>query len=152
MEVGGLNLDCLRYSPLQHESVQICNLSYPISKGKIGELSGCSLLVDSGIKVGEMERDCLLSHGISQFLKEKFFESSDGATARGLHTVIICKTCGLYAQANRATNDYRCRHPDCINKTNKYAEVYMPYSAKLFIQELMSMCIAPRIFTEEPSV
>ena len=30
-----------------------------------------------GGRIGEMERDCALSHGISSFLKESFMERSD---------------------------------------------------------------------------
>lgn len=107
---------------------------------------------DGGLRLGEMERDALLAHGVASFLKEKFMDSSDGATAKGLYSIIICKTCGFYAQANKATNDYRCKHPDCINKNNKYAEIYLPYATKTFMQELMAQCIAMRIFTEDPSI
>ena len=35
-----------------------------------------------------MEKDALLSHGASRFLREKFHKDSDG------YTSYICKTCG----------------------------------------------------------
>jgi DNA-directed RNA polymerase II subunit RPB2 len=105
-----------------------------------------------GLRLGEMERDALIAAGLTSFLKEKFFDASDGATAKGLYTVIICKTCGFFAQANKQANEYRCRHPDCIDKNNQYAEVYMPYACKLFFQELQSMCISVKMIVNEPSI
>jgi DNA-directed RNA polymerase II subunit RPB2 len=72
------------------------------------------------------ERDCMISHGTSRFLKERLFEKSDP------YTVNICDNCG-----NIATSQTECRFcgEDNISK------VGLPYAAKLLINELMAMQI-----------
>ncbi len=32
---------------------------------------------EGGLRIGEMEKDCMLVHGISKFLHEKMFDQSD---------------------------------------------------------------------------
>ena len=95
---------------------------------------------DGGLRFGEMERDCMLGHGTVGFLKEKVFDCSDK------YAVYVCNQCGRIAVANSTKNIYKCL--SCKDSTS-FSQVQIPYSSKLFFQELMSMGILPRIFTNE---
>lgn len=95
---------------------------------------------DGGLRFGEMERDCILSHGASQFLKETLQDRSDN------YRMYTCKKCGLVSSVNKAAKINFCKN--CNNST-AFAEVRVPYAMKLFIQELETMCVAPRLNTEK---
>ena len=94
---------------------------------------------DGGLRFGEMERDVMIAHGASAFLKERMMEASDN------FEVHVCKGCGLIGVANKARNIWNCT--GCGNTTD-FSQVRIPYAYKLFLQELESMNISSRILPE----
>jgi len=94
---------------------------------------------DGGLRIGEMERDCLLSHGMTNFINERLFDCSDK------FFIYVCDKCGQIAIANKDKNLFECKFCD---NTNYFSKVKIPYSCKLFFHELMSMGIVTQIKTE----
>jgi DNA-directed RNA polymerase II subunit RPB2 len=94
---------------------------------------------DGGLRVGEMERDCMLSHGLAMFTKERLMDVSDPFTTG------FCKTCGTLAVVNPQENVYHCGN--CGLKTN-FEMKTIPYAVKLWSQELEAMHIVPRMVFE----
>tara|TARA_B100000214_G_scaffold346634_1_gene297385 strand:+ start:5599 stop:9045 length:3447 start_codon:yes stop_codon:yes gene_type:complete len=92
-----------------------------------------------GLRFGEMERDCMIAHGTSNFLRERMMDVSDK------YHIFICVKCNLQAVANPLTNTYECKN---CNNYKKFKKINIPYSCKLLMQELQCMSIAPRIITE----
>jgi len=97
---------------------------------------------DGGLRMGEMERDCLIAHGCANFLRDRFFVNSDQ------YRIHICERCGLTAHADLKKMRYECRTPMCVGRPIKICQIEIPYAAKLLFQELQAMCISTRIFTE----
>lgn len=90
---------------------------------------------NGGLRLGEMERDCLVSHGMGSFLKERMLDVSDN------YRLFICRTCGVIANVNPDNNIYQCKM--CGNQLD-ITQVRMPYAFKLLSQELATMNILMR--------
>ena len=103
---------------------------------------------DGGFRIGEMERDVMIAHGISRFCRERLYDVSDKYSAH------VCKKCGMIAQYNDDGNSmlgkfnfsvHKCSV--CDNMTD-FAYVEIPYAFKLLAQELQTINCVPRLMTE----
>jgi len=89
---------------------------------------------EGGLRLGEMERDCLIGYGATQLLLERLMISSDA------FEVSCCEQCGLMGYGGWCTH---CKSSKHVSKLT------IPYAAKLLFQELMSMNIVPKLVLED---
>ena len=94
---------------------------------------------DGGLRFGEMERDCMIAHGASEFLKERMLEASDNFQC------FICRGCGLAGIVNPGRGVYQC---SACPSTTGFSQIRIPYAYKLFLQELEFMNISSRLITD----
>ena len=83
-----------------------------------------------GLRLGEMERDCLIAYGASQLLLERLMLSSDR------HECEICEACGQMGYLGWCQY---CKSGKGVTRMT------MPYAAKLLVQELASMGIGVKL-------
>ena len=93
-----------------------------------------------GLRFGEMERDCLLGHGAAMILRDRLLEESDK------YPLHMCERCGYIAHYNFRQRKYVCRL--CEDKA-QISPVIVSYAFKLLLQELMSLCVMPRLKLKE---
>ncbi|XP_012500150.1 PREDICTED: DNA-directed RNA polymerase III subunit RPC2 [Propithecus coquereli] len=85
---------------------------------------------DGGLRLGEMERDCLIGYGASMLLLERLMISSDA------FEVDVCGQCGLLGYSGWC---HYCKSSCHVSSLR------IPYACKLLFQELQSMNIIPRL-------
>lgn len=95
---------------------------------------------NGGLRVGEMERDCLIAYGASNLIYERLMISSDP------FEVQVCRKCGLLGYENYKTKTKVC--PTCKNG-DKISSMKLPYACKLLFQEIQSMNIVPKLTLDE---
>lgn len=93
-----------------------------------------------GLRFGEMERDCLIGHGAAMLLQDRLLEESDK------YTLYVCENCGYIAYYNIKQRAYVCR---MCEEDAQISPVVISYAFKLLLQELMSLCVAPRLKLKE---
>lgn len=94
---------------------------------------------DGGLRIGEMERDCMIAHGTNTFLKESLLERSD------LYPVFICNKCGSICIFNEKELLFKCKK--CVNSYD-FKKLHIPYAFKLLLHELKSMLIDTQLCIE----
>ena len=114
---------------------------------------------DGGLRIGEMDRDVIIGHGMSGFLNESFLARGDE------FYVAICNKTGTIAIYNESKDIFLSPMADGPIKfvTNKdeslnivnisrfgrsFSIVRVPYAFKLLYQELQAMNIQMRIITD----
>ena len=115
---------------------------------------------DGGLRVGEMERDVIIAHGMSKFLQDSMMNRGDE------YKLAICNTTGVIAIYNEnknmfispladgpvkfSTNDLNELNIKHITKYGRsFSVINIPYSFKLLMQELGSINVHMRIITED---
>ena len=117
---------------------------------------------DGGLRIGEMERDSVASHGMAYFLKESMMERSDK------YYMAVCNTTGFAAICNLdrglflspAADGPLAFHMDKlltqsiqVKQVSKFGRsfslVEIPYAMKLLIQEMQAANVQMRVVTED---
>ena len=113
--------------------------------------------IGGGLRIGEMERDSLLAHGMSYFIKESFMERSDKysfyiSNKSGL-LAIVNKEKKIFEDFSKDETKIKVNREGNIEKfSNKVSDadficIEAPYTFKLFLQEIESMGVALRLVT-----
>jgi len=115
---------------------------------------------DGGLRIGEMERDGLLGHGMSAFLKDSFLNRGDD------YCIAVCNKTGAISIYNEAKNLFLSpfadgpiqfhTNPDnsmSIKNISQFGRSFsilrVPYTFKLLIQELQCLNIQMRVITDD---
>lgn len=115
---------------------------------------------DGGLRLGEMERDGIMAHGLSYFLNESYMVRGDE------YYMAVCNKTGAIAVYNPERNLFLSPFSDgplvfnnskdgqpVLDALSIYGRSFsilrIPYALKLLIQELQVMNVQMRIITEE---
>jgi hypothetical protein len=101
-----------------------------------------------GLRIGEMERDAILGHGIADFMRESLMKRADG------YQTVVCNGCGTIPIHNERERMFICpmcdgpvRYigdsattldilPPTKRSVASFSRVEMPYAVKLLDQEM----------------
>jgi hypothetical protein len=117
---------------------------------------------DGGLRIGEMERDGVLAHGMSYFLNESFMVRGE----KQEYFIAVCNKTGAIAIYNEAQNLFLSPYADGPIKFNtnpdgtqsimnlsrfgrSFSVLRVPYAFKLLMQELQIMNVQMHIITED---
>jgi DNA-directed RNA polymerase II subunit RPB2 len=115
---------------------------------------------DGGLRIGDMERDSILSHGMSSFMYDSMMTRGD------YYKMAICNQSGTIAIYNRTTQNFyspladgplqfdqvdkETFVPNLVTKYGKeFSIVEVPYCLKLLMHELTTMNVQMRLITAD---
>jgi DNA-directed RNA polymerase II subunit RPB2 len=116
---------------------------------------------DGGLRIGEMERDTIISHGMTNFMRESMMERADK------YYLAVCNNTGMISIYNPSkglfispmadgplqytgsleSESLRLKHVTKFGRS--FSIVCIPYSFKLLVQELQTMNVQMRIITDD---
>ena len=124
----------ISYSKLNH---MVSSKSYARSTGAINMINRQATLgrsLGGGIRFGNMESECVVSHAGSEMMRERMLTVADE------FKMYMCKDCGHAADGNKAVGMFFCRF---CQTTSGVRTVKIPYTTKLMSQSLLSCGIKP---------
>ena len=115
---------------------------------------------DGGLRIGEMERDGLIAHGVAGFINESMLVRGDE------YYMAVCNKTGTIAVYNESKNLFLSPMADGpikfsgtiqedmnVENITRYGKdfsvVRVPYCLKLLMQELLTMNVQMRLITED---
>lgn len=118
---------------------------------------------DGGLRLGEMERDGILGHGLSAFLNDAFINRADE------YFMAVCNKSGTIAVYNKNKNLFLSPHIDGpiqfvanVDKTlnvkyvtqfgRSFSIIRVPYCLKLLMHELECMNVSMKLITDESDI
>lgn len=96
-----------------------------------------------GLKIGEMEVNAILAHGLTTFLNESHMERCDK------YQYDIDNSTGNIAITNKKEGIFEGYSGEGVSPSYDFSKVQTPYAFKLFSQELLAMSIKPTVFTND---
>lgn len=136
--IGVINYQRLRHMAIDKQHVRATGprtaISHQPTQGKDA---------DGGLRIGEMERDCIAANGCSAVLKDRLMEQSDE------FRMWMCSKCGVPALVEEFESSKKhvpsihlcrlCGGGDLVLKK-------IPYGSKLLVDELAAMGVVIRLF------
>ena len=93
-----------------------------------------------GLRFGEMERDCLIAHGVSMVIKDRLLDQSDG------EKLLVCSESGHIAWYDWRKRTYVS---PVYGPGAEVHEVQTSYAFKLLLDEMKSLGVAMRLELED---
>jgi DNA-directed RNA polymerase II subunit RPB2 len=128
------------HTPIFYQRLQkfVTEEVYSVSTGPTSVITRQPLegkMRKGGLRIGEMEKDVIISHGAGHFIMEKFRDDSDG------FEIYICRTCGQMPVVNESENITICLRCQSAGTVPKVVKVRSTWTSKLFLQELQGMSV-----------